>query len=442
MPGMPDGAAPRTVQEPGAEVVGVFRGPWNTGWTARDGAVIGFEDIYLAFAAAADAGELSLATAEFDIFRSYRRIKEFLASCDVVYANCGPWTALLLLVREREQLNVRIIREVRTIGWVGYIWQEEVAGRLARAGDQRVFPSRYARDIWDAAMPGTSPARVFYPLIRSGAGRTACTDPASGTAGFFSVLSRDKGFSSLPDVISHMRESGHRIDRVVLAGKQADPDLYGCVVNRLSEIGVTVDYRGGLPHDEVRALMSTCDFVFFLTMSSIESLGRVMVEAAAQKVPVITADFGAAMDLVSTQYRIPVCYPDETSGLCNNSFPLGRLALENWKPPQALTADACYLPSIDKYLADGQRAPDILRPLSTEQPAEPRPLHFSFSCEVDSMELAHKLLNELDFLHSKPIHELVDLGGALKQYLVANDYNPEVNFTSKPVPSPESTNTW
>ena len=105
------------------------------------------------FSTAAQAGELELLTADIGIFRHYQDIRSFLAGCDAVYANCGPWAALLYLVREREQLDVRIIREVRTVGWVGYIWQEEVAGQLERPGDQRVFPSRYARDIWDAAAP-------------------------------------------------------------------------------------------------------------------------------------------------------------------------------------------------------------------------------------------------------------------------------------------------
>ena len=177
------------------KVVGVFSGPWDTGWPARDGAVLGFEDVFRAFSTAAHGGELELATADIGIFRDYTRIQEFLAGCNAVYANCGPWAALLYLVREREQLDVRIIREVRTVGWVGYIWQEEVARQLERPGDQRVFPSRYARDLWDAAAPAVSGSRVYYPIVRPTSGHHSVVARSSGTVGFFSVLSRDKGFA-------------------------------------------------------------------------------------------------------------------------------------------------------------------------------------------------------------------------------------------------------
>lgn len=406
--------------------VGVFGGPWDTGWAARDGAVLGFEDVFRTFSAAAQAGEIELITTDFDIFRSQRGIADFLQSCDVVYANCGPWAALLHLVREREQLDARIIREIRTIGWIGYIWQEDVAGRLERPGDQRVFPSRYARDIWDAALPGLAPARVYYPMIEPGGAPAGVTNTYA--AGFFSVLSRDKGFNSLPGVIGRLHESGHRIDRLLLAGQLADPDLYRSVVDNLSAIGVDVDYRGGMPNRNVVELMAECDVVLFLTTSSIESLGRVMVEASAQRVPVVAADFGAARDLVAVDYRIPVDYCHHATGLCDSSFALGELAPERWKPPAALVADDCYLQPVSEYRADAQPVPDVLTTPSVPTPAEPPPLAFSFTSEVDGLEVAQRLLDAPKPTRTSPYCALVDLGGTLKQYLLAEGYNPRVSF--------------
>lgn len=416
----------------GPAVVGVFRGPWDTGLPAKDGAVIGFEDVFLALSTAVQSGEFRLATAGIDIFPDYHRIKEFLSSCAVVYANCGPWTALLYLVRERERLNVRIIREIRTIGWVGYIWQEEVATQLERPGDQRVFPSAYARDLWAAAMPGTSRTRIYYPLIRSAASRrTMRAARPIATVGFFSALSPDKGFSSLPAAFSRMHDAGHAIDRVVLSGRQTDPDLYAEVVRQLTAMNVGVDYRGAVPHGEISDLMAGCDCILFLTTSSIESLGRVMVEASAQKVAVVTADFGAALDLVAQEYRIPVDYPAVSSGRSDTGFPLGQLALDRWSPPVVVRADACYLPAVGNYVADAQRTREILLPPRTESPPGSRPLRFTFDCEVDGLELADKLLDDLNLLRHKPIHELLDLGGTLKQYLLVNGYNPRVSFTRR-----------
>lgn len=406
--------------------VGIFGGPWDTGWAARDGAVLGFENMFRAFSLSAQAGEITLHTSDFEIFRSQHCIATFLQNCDVVYANCGPWAALLHLVREREQLGTRIIREIRTVGWIGYIWQEEVAGRLERSGDQRIFPSRYARDMWDAAQPGLAPARVYYPMIEPSDARSARRKTYA--AGFFSVLDRDKGFHLIAGVLARLREAGHRIDRLILAGQRIDPDLYLSVVDSLSAIGVDVDYRDGMPNADLLRLMDECDVVLFLTTSSIESLGRVMVEASARRVPVVAADFGAARDLINPDYRIPVDYPDHVAGRSDSRFALGELALERWTPPADLAADICYLQAMSDYLADIAPASSILEAPSIPAPADPLPLAFSFVSEVDGLDIAQRWLDEPGPGRTSPYRALVDLGGTLKQYLLAHGYNPLVSF--------------
>jgi hypothetical protein len=430
MPEMVGAAAPTGMADgrSSSKIVGVFRGPWDTGWSARDGAVLGFEDVSRAFRTAANNAEFKLITAEISVFRDYQSIREFLAACDVVYANCGPWAALLYLVRNREQLDVRIIREVRTIGWIGYIWQEEVAGQLARPGDQRVFPSLYARDVWDASAPGVSDSRVYYPLIRRTDGQSLVTGPASGTVGFFSALSRDKGFANLPAVISRMKAAGHRIRRLVLAGRNADSELFDKVVGDLSGTGVDVSYRGELSNEKVRTLMAGCDCVYFLSVSSIESLGRVMVEACEQRVPVVTADFGAATDLIREPYRIPVEYLHAESKSCDTAFPLAELKLDRWEPPATLTPDDCFRPAMGEYLVEAQTPSDIIDPPAMKPSPRFRRFSFSFDCPVDALQLAEKLLDEPDALQAEPMHQLVDLGGALKQYLITSGYSPRVIF--------------
>jgi hypothetical protein len=404
-------------------IVGVFRGPWETGWPARDGAVLGFDDVYQAFVDAEEFGHLTLVTAEIGMFRDYRQIREFLASCDVVYANCGPWAAILHVVRELENIGVAIIREVQTVGWIGYIWQEEVAGPLERPGDKLVFPSTYARDMWDAAAPNNAESRIFYPMLRGTSG-TSGGDPlgtrASGTVGFFSRLSRDKGFAYVPAVIARMRAGGHRVDRVLIAGTQADPQLFAGVSSSLSEMGIDVDYRGGLPNEQTRELMADCDCILFLSVSSIESLGRVIVEASAQQVPVITADFGAACDLVNPEYRIPVKYLAAESITCDVGFPLADLEVPAWVPPTHLTAGACFRQSVVQYQSSTTSAAALLLPAAAEPTSERRPVAFTYSCPIAALDLAHKLVGELETLNAKPIHEL----------LLANAYNPRVNFAA------------
>jgi len=247
--------------------------------------------------------------------------------------------------------------------------------------------------------------------------------------GFFSVLSQDKGFAYLPAVISLMLACGHRIDRLLLAGEQADPPLFASVTDTLLGMGVEVSFRGGLPNSEVRSLMGVCDCIFFLSVSSIESLGRVIIEASEQGVPVFTADFGAARDLVCEQYRIPVTHLPVADGHCDSAFPVAQLELQHWQPPASLSADACFLHSVWEYRDDAQTATDILCPPRTELPAKASPLTFSFQCPVNGLELAHCLLDEPAVLRDAPLHELLDLGGTLKQFLLSRGYNPRVSFS-------------
>lgn len=408
--------------------LGVFCGPWDTGWDAKDGAVLGFEAICDAFTAGADAGDFKLLTTSISVFRDYQSIRTFLEACDTVYANCGPWAALLHLVRERENLDVTIIREVRTVGWIGYIWQEEVALQLERTADQRVFPSRYARDIWGRSAPSVAHSRIYYPMT---SGVSSCRPTGKnpcGVAGFFSALRRDKGFDSLPEVLYRLLASGHPVERLILAGQQSDPDLFASVTTALSDIGVTVDFRGSLPNQEVRTVMAECDFALFLSVSSIESLGRVIVESSEQGVPVITTDYGAARDLIREDYRIPVDYLDNATGLCDSEFPVARLDVSGWQPPVSLSPETCFLQQIQQYAIDPQSTANLLRPPTREMPATAWPITFCFQGDASALSLAEELVDNPDLLMTVPDDQLLDLGGALKRFLLSRGYNPRVSF--------------
>jgi len=169
--------------------------------------------------------------------------------------------------------------------------------------------------------------------------------------------------------------------------------------------------------------------LFFLSVSSIESLGRVMIEASEQGVPVITADFGAARDLVHPDYRIPVTYLPGVSGPCDSAFALAQLDISQWQPPARLAAPDCFEQSVAEYRAEGHTAADLLYTGHAQPAAQIRPVTFSFGCDVDGLSLAQRLLADPALLQEAPDHQLLDLGGTLQQYLLATGYNPQVSFT-------------
>ena len=153
-----------------------------------------------------------------------------------------------------------------------------------------------------------------------------------------------------------------------------------------------------------------------------------MIEASEQGVPVVTADFGAARDLVQADYRIPVTYLPDASGPCDSAFALAQLDIDQWQPPANLSRADCFMQSVAEYRAEGHTAADLLYTQHVEPTALNRPIAFSFGCDIDGLTLAQRLLADPAVLQEAPIHELLDLGGTLKQYLLANGYNPQVRF--------------
>jgi hypothetical protein len=112
--------------------VAVFVGPWATGHRAQDGAVYGFADVEDAVCHA--LGNSNYRIVRLDITDFLRNdLTQRLAGVDAVFANCGPIAALLFQLREAKQLSMSIYREVRTLGWVGYAFQEFVANELQRS---------------------------------------------------------------------------------------------------------------------------------------------------------------------------------------------------------------------------------------------------------------------------------------------------------------------
>ncbi len=418
--------------------VGVLGGPWDTGRKARDGAVLGFEDVNVALSRGAAEGRFRLVVEDFTLFTDYDRMRAFMAGCDTVYANCGPWAALLHLVRHRERLATRIIREVRTVGWIGYIWQEEVVRQLVAPGDQVVYPSHYCRDTWADRAAGCGDSLVYYPLASDALRPAAAPARSTGTVGFFSALSEDKGFGYLAPTVERMMAGGHRIHQVVLAGERADPELFDRVAADLATLGVALRYEGMLSNAAVRQVMRRCDLVFFLSVSSIESLGRIIVEAWEQGIPVVTADFGAAPDLVADAYRIPVDIEGTVTGPSDRAFAVGRLDVDRWAPPRELDAGDCFLPAVAHYrpAAEALDSPPPV-PRIPPQPAR-RPLDFSYTCNADASALAADLLAAPHRLDGTGLPDLVDLGGSLKRYLLDRGFNPTVHFARSVHPQAET----
>ncbi len=400
--------------------------------------MLGFADIErAAHKAGADAGPgdwriVSLDVADF----LTGGLPAQLAKLDVVYANCGPLAALLFELRAAHRLDFRIVREVRTLGWVGYAFQEFVARELERPGDVCAHVSNYCRDVW--APLGTARRAVqHYPLLNSHRRARPHSPPPAADGvrcGFFSRVSGDKGFQFVPDIIRRMRDAGWAIAALDMCGSDADGGAFTRRTGaEIEKLGVAVDYLGELDYRRTIRTMNAVDIVLFPSISSIESLGRVIVEAAARGKMIVASDYCGAHDILPAANLIPLSIAGEVSGDSPDAFPIGTLDLDNWTPPRPEDAQPAryedFVYSRDKFL-------DVLASGEAEDTGKVTggALAMAFDWEALAQRsardwcagVARRLESE-----AGSRADLLDLGGAMKRAMIAEGFAPEVTFSRR-----------
>ncbi len=427
---------PRASRRPRAETltVGVFCGPWNTGQASPDGAILGFADVEHALNAALSGNpQFNLVELDLALFVADFPAPQF-DGIDVVYANCGPLAALLFHLREKHRLRFAIIREVRTLGWIGYAFQEYIAARSEHAaGDLCVHVSRYSQALWRTFRP-QSHDLFFYPLLRARRNRPQrCASDAALRCGFFSRISADKGLAYLPAIFERLLAAGWPIRELVACGVLEDAGLLEHCRRKLAGLGIALTYRGPLAHSEALAQVAAVDAIIFPSVSSFEAGGRVVLEAYQLGKPVIASDYCAARDVLQPEYRIPLLLNGTTSGSGAHAFPIAQLALENWcAPPWApggFIEEHC---ARFRYHED-----DVLNLLSAPRAPATRPAHPEKAPrmmwhweETDRRSPAawSEEIRQALAATCRDRRDLLDLGGAFKRSLLATGFDPQVSF--------------
>lgn len=416
--------------------VGVFRGPWETGHIALEGAIIGFSDIERCVRQAA-GGERGAAFRVVDLDISWfltGELARWLGDLDMVYANCGPLTALLYHIRDREGLKFRVVREVRTLGWVGYAFQEYVASELARPGDLCSHVSAYALEVW-SALRGEPSDVHYYPLLDGG--RIIPESPVNVgrdlRCGFFSRVTEDKGFQFVPQIIAKLKAADWPIAALELCGASDSPELLASGCRALEQDGVAVRCHGELDHRRSMSLMAEVDVVLFPSVSSVEGVGRVVIEACGLGKTVIASDYCAGRDVLTPAYRIPLRMPAPVTKSSAHPFAIAGLDLEAWEPPApgspSIRAEPCarYCYDADVFLGTFVFPQD-----ATKLDSEPdHDLRMAF--DFDRFEgLSKRAWCERVFENLKSEYrdraDLLDLGGAMKRSVMGAGFVPDVTF--------------
>jgi glycosyltransferase involved in cell wall biosynthesis len=249
-----------------------------------------------------------------------------ISDANFIYCAADPFAHFLFHARERRGWKCRIIRSVQTAAWAGYLLQESLCRPLEREDDITIYPSLYclrSYDKWFARRGiGRHLIRRFAPVHVPAP--VAPREKRPYRAGYFGRLSLDKNFITACEAFAAISAVEPQA-RFLIVGI-ADPNHFSTddvkAILRRSGIERSCDLVGGLPHVRAMESMANVSALLFPSTSTIESYGRVIVEAGALQARCVAADHAAAPELLMPALLVPVvrksgnlsCYENHPTG--------------------------------------------------------------------------------------------------------------------------------
>lgn len=286
----------------------------------RDGAAFAYEE---QFDLLVKIGNPHIRPDEHDFYRlcmDERYAHAVLSNCDCVVGNVGPFAYVYFYLRDKFQLDFRIIRDVRTAMWVPYLLQEALVSPYLRAHDTVIHSSAYSRELFCQLFPRTPPssAKICYPLmsqfpVRSP--RTALRRIRDRIViGFVGRLTEDKGFHQAVELISTLEDESPGKYKLLAVGEIRDIAFVESELERnLGEVRPDADVYEWVPpvrKEQIWDQYDRMNVLFFPSTSNLETFGRILVEASYAGLPIIASDHGAAPELVdqnqllATEYKV------------------------------------------------------------------------------------------------------------------------------------------
>jgi glycosyltransferase involved in cell wall biosynthesis len=254
---------------------------------------------------------------------------------DTVLCVLGPYAYLYAWHRQRTGRNYAIIRDVHTALWEGYLLQERLYLPFEREQDRVLFPSFYARDVhrkFFSVAGREKNCAVLYPFLET---LPPTRKPArNGKArigmrlGYLGSLAEDKNLLDLLDAMPEVKRRWPEATFYFCGVPYSRSCRPESIRQRLCAAGFADDevcYGGILERRDLPEFFSRIDLLLFLSTSSVETLGRVVLEGLHFNVPVVVADHGAMRELLPESHRVPVRYRHGETIPLTSAAPLGHI---------------------------------------------------------------------------------------------------------------------
>jgi Glycosyl transferases group 1 len=244
-----------------------------------------------------------------------------------VYCNLDPYAYVLMALRENWGCDYRVIRNVQTGPWSGYLLQEWLCRALERPDDVTLYTSEYVRASYSAYFVRQSPGKhiVGYPNTLSACKQTPMSKNRHFECGFFGRLARDKNFTdALACFAAVLRK--RPLSKFAIVGAPHDMDFTEEQVSSLiSGFGLKdrVEYFGLLPHNATMDTMSRTRTVVFPSTSNVESFGRVVAEAHLRGCNIAASNHGAMPEFIPSENLAEVDYYNIMEAPTLRHFPTG-----------------------------------------------------------------------------------------------------------------------